>query len=69
MMSGSDCGRVFVWDKWTGDVVNMLVGDSHVVNCVQPHPFTSCEHTIVIQEVVLSSKLILLKLDSVSKLG
>ena len=38
VISGSDCGRVFVWDKWTGEVVNLLVGDSHVVNCVQPHP-------------------------------
>ena len=37
-MSGSDCGRVFVWDKWTGEVVNMFSADSHVVNCVQPHP-------------------------------
>lgn len=38
ILSGSDCGRVFVWDKWTGDVVNMLLADSHVVNCIQPHP-------------------------------
>ena len=37
-MSGSDCGRVFVWDKWSGEIVNLLDGDSHVVNCVQPHP-------------------------------
>ena len=38
VLSGSDCGRVFVWDKWTGEVVNMLTADTHVVNCVQPHP-------------------------------
>ena len=38
MLSGSDCGRVFVWDKWTGEVVNMFTADSHVVNCIQPHP-------------------------------
>ena len=37
-MSGSDCGRIFIWNKWTGEVVNMLVADSHVVNCIQPHP-------------------------------
>ena len=37
-MSGSDCGRVFVWDKWTGHIVNVLVGDRRVVNCAQPHP-------------------------------
>ena len=38
VMSGSDCGRVFVWDKWTGKITNLLMADSHVVNCVQPHP-------------------------------
>ncbi|XP_064405164.1 DDB1- and CUL4-associated factor 6-like isoform X2 [Halichondria panicea] len=38
IMSGSDCGRVFVWDKWSGQIVNMLEADSHVVNCIQPHP-------------------------------
>ena len=38
VMSGSDCGRVFVWNKWSGEVVNLLVADTHVVNCVQPHP-------------------------------
>ena len=38
VLSGSDCGRVFLWDKWSGRVVNMLMADSHVVNCVQPHP-------------------------------
>lgn len=38
VMSGSDCGRVFVWDKWTGQISNLLMADSHVVNCVQPHP-------------------------------
>ena len=53
VMSGSDCGRVFVWDKWTGQVVNMLVGDSHVVNCVQPHPFTCCKLTSINEMVLL----------------
>ena len=38
ILTGSDCGRVFVWDKWSGEIVNMLDADSHVVNCVQPHP-------------------------------
>ena len=27
-----------MWNKWSGEVVNLLVADSHVVNCVQPHP-------------------------------
>ncbi|CAG8768495.1 2386_t:CDS:2, partial [Dentiscutata erythropus] len=38
IMSGSDDGRIFIWDRYTGKVVNLLKGDSKVVNCVQPHP-------------------------------
>lgn len=37
-MSGSDCGHVFIWDRYTGEIVMLLTADSHVVNCVQPHP-------------------------------
>ena len=39
MLSGSDCGRVFIWDRHTSELVTLLEGDKHVVNCVQPHPF------------------------------
>ncbi|XP_031554372.1 DDB1- and CUL4-associated factor 6-like [Actinia tenebrosa] len=39
IMSGSDCGRIFIWDKDTTEIVMTLQGDRHVVNCVQPHPF------------------------------
>lgn len=55
ILSGSDCGRVFVWDKWSGEVVNMLQADSHVVNCIQPHPQAYCESTgsnILIQQAL-----------------
>lgn len=38
IMSGSDCGHVFIWDRYTCDIVMLLVADSHVVNCIQPHP-------------------------------
>jgi nuclear receptor interaction protein len=37
-MSGSDCGRIFFWHKQSGNLVNLLQGDQHVVNCLQPHP-------------------------------
>ena len=37
--SGSDDGRVFLWDRKSGEIVNVLLGDSRVVNCVQGHPF------------------------------
>ncbi|XWS21435.1 hypothetical protein CRYUN_Cryun30bG0054400 [Craigia yunnanensis] len=37
--SGSDDGRWFVWEKRTGRLIKMLLGDDAVVNCVQCHPF------------------------------
>ncbi|XP_072035667.1 DDB1- and CUL4-associated factor 6-like [Amphiura filiformis] len=39
VLSGSDCGHVFIWDRHTSELVMLLEGDRHVVNCVQPHPF------------------------------
>ncbi|XP_052244031.1 DDB1- and CUL4-associated factor 6-like isoform X1 [Dreissena polymorpha] len=39
VMSGSDCGHVFVWDRHTARVVMLLEADKHVVNCIQPHPY------------------------------
>uniref|UniRef100_A0A5S6QLK2 WD_REPEATS_REGION domain-containing protein n=1 Tax=Trichuris muris TaxID=70415 RepID=A0A5S6QLK2_TRIMR len=39
VISGSDCGRIFIWDKSTGSIVAVHEGDQHVVNCVQPHPY------------------------------
>ena len=38
VMSGSDCGHIFIWDRYTAQLVMLLEGDHHVVNCVQPHP-------------------------------
>lgn len=38
VMSGSDCGHIFVWDRNSTDLVMLLQGDQHVVNCLQPHP-------------------------------
>ncbi|KAJ3662359.1 hypothetical protein Zmor_006713 [Zophobas morio] len=38
VMSGSDCGHVFVWDKNTAKLRMLLQADQHVVNCLQPHP-------------------------------
>lgn len=37
--SGSDDGRWFIWEKQTGRLIKMLLGDEAVVNCVQCHPF------------------------------
>lgn len=38
VMSGSDCGHVFIWDRKTAKLVMLLQADHHVVNCLQPHP-------------------------------
>ncbi|KAH8361209.1 hypothetical protein KR200_001798, partial [Drosophila serrata] len=38
IMSGSDCGHIFVWNRATGKVVKTLLADNRVVNRVQPHP-------------------------------
>lgn len=39
VMSGSDCGHVFVWEKSTAKLCMLLEADHHVVNCLQPHPY------------------------------
>ncbi|XP_071956649.1 DDB1- and CUL4-associated factor 6-like [Antedon mediterranea] len=39
VLSGSDCGHVFIWDRHTTQLLMLLEGDRHVVNCVQPHPY------------------------------
>ncbi|EAA04950.6 AGAP000981-PA [Anopheles gambiae str. PEST] len=38
VMSGSDCGSIFAWDRYTGKNVMLVTADQHVVNCVRPHP-------------------------------
>ncbi|XP_012217547.1 DDB1- and CUL4-associated factor 6 isoform X2 [Linepithema humile] len=39
VMSGSDCGHVFVWERDTARLCMLLEADQHVVNCLQPHPY------------------------------
>ena len=36
VLSGSDCGHVFVWERETGRLVTVLEADRHVVNCESP---------------------------------
>ena len=35
VMSGSDDGYIFIWNKKTAKLVQLLKGDSFVVNCLQ----------------------------------
>ncbi|XP_031725323.1 DDB1- and CUL4-associated factor 6 isoform X2 [Anarrhichthys ocellatus] len=39
VMSGSDCGHIFIWDRHTAEHLMLLEADNHVVNCLQPHPY------------------------------
>lgn len=39
VMSGSDCGHVFFWERKTESIVQFLLADDNgVVNCLEPHP-------------------------------
>lgn len=41
--SGSDCGRLFVWDaRRNGALVCVAKGDTHVVNTISGHPHDLC---------------------------
>jgi nuclear receptor interaction protein len=54
VVSGSDSGHVFIWDRKTSELVNILEGDGEVVNVVQGHPYeptiavSGIDHTIKI---------------------
>lgn len=39
VISGSDDGNFFIWDKKSGRLLNVLEGDGEVVNVVQGHPY------------------------------
>ncbi|KAL9105919.1 MAG: hypothetical protein Q9227_008979 [Pyrenula ochraceoflavens] len=39
VVSGSDFGHLFFWDKKTTECVNILEGDGEVVNVIQGHPY------------------------------
>ncbi|KAD5508472.1 hypothetical protein R6Q59_030922 [Mikania micrantha] len=38
VMSGSDCGHIFIWNKKDCKLVRVMEGDRRVVNQVEPHP-------------------------------
>lgn len=41
VVSGSDCGRLFIWRKKDGEILRVMQGDKHVVNCIEPHPYAT----------------------------
>ncbi|RMZ53875.1 hypothetical protein APUTEX25_005621 [Auxenochlorella protothecoides] len=38
VLSGSDDGHIFIWEREGGKLVALLEGDRHIVNCLAPHP-------------------------------
>ncbi|KAK9713955.1 hypothetical protein RND81_06G061000 [Saponaria officinalis] len=50
--TGSDDGRWFIWEKRTGRLIKMLLGDEAVVNCIQCHPFDSVVATSGIDSTI-----------------
>ncbi|GFP89087.1 ddb1- and cul4-associated factor 8 [Phtheirospermum japonicum] len=38
VVSGSDCGRIFIWKKKGGELVRVMEADKHIVNCIEAHP-------------------------------
>ncbi|XP_012077700.1 DDB1- and CUL4-associated factor 8 isoform X1 [Jatropha curcas] len=38
VVSGSDCGRIFIWKKKGGELIRVMEADKHVVNCIENHP-------------------------------
>ncbi|XP_043713585.1 DDB1- and CUL4-associated factor 8-like [Telopea speciosissima] len=41
VVSGSDCGRIFIWRKKDGQLLRAMEADKDVVNCIEPHPHAS----------------------------
>lgn len=60
VMSGSDCGHIFIWDRHTAEHLMLLEADNHVVNCLQPHPFDPSKivtfHRLYIQVICIVSQ-------------
>ncbi|KAF8437425.1 hypothetical protein BGX38DRAFT_1273993 [Terfezia claveryi] len=54
VVSGSDCGHLFIWEKKTSKLVQLLYGDSDTVNVVTGHPYepqlavSGIDHTVKI---------------------
>ncbi|KAA8543991.1 hypothetical protein F0562_021832 [Nyssa sinensis] len=38
VLTGSDCGHIFIWKKKGAKLVRLMVGDRHIVNHLEPHP-------------------------------
>ncbi|MBA0572634.1 hypothetical protein Golob_002961, partial [Gossypium lobatum] len=41
VVSGSDCGHIFIWKKKGGELIRVMEADKDVVNCIESHPHTT----------------------------
>ena len=41
VVSGSDNGCLYIWDKSTGELATYLEGDTDTVNVIEGHPFST----------------------------
>ncbi|PWA62877.1 DDB1- and CUL4-associated factor 8 [Artemisia annua] len=41
VVSGSDCGRMFIWRKSDSELIRVMEADKQVVNCIEAHPRTT----------------------------
>lgn len=46
VVSGSDCGHLFIWDRKTAQLLNILEGDGEVVNVIQGLIHVSIRHPV-----------------------
>ena len=58
VVSGSDGGHLFIWDKKTSALVNILEGDNEVVNVVQGKGCIICNHSCaeLVSQVIHTSR-------------
>jgi WD40 repeat protein len=71
VVSGSDDGNIFIWDKKTAHIVQVMKGDVQVVNCIQSHPYdcvlasSGIEDNVKIWEPSLATQKSLEDLDKI----
>lgn len=52
VLSGSDCGHIFIWKKTGAKLVRLMVGDRHIVNQLAPHPYIPVLATCGIEKTI-----------------
>lgn len=52
VLSGSDCGHIFIWKKKGAKLVRLMVGDRHIVNQLAPHPYIPVLATCGIERTI-----------------